>query len=86
MWSQCTWLKNMCAVIGISASSFLPSRRSPVPPSKMRMALPARTSTQLVLPPTCIVLGPGVGMLPRTPQKVICILFLSLSLPAASQP
>ncbi len=50
-----------------------------MPPSKMRMALPARTSTQLVLPPTCTVLGPGVGMLPRTPQKVICILSLSLS-------
>ncbi|MFO0671351.1 MAG: YdcF family protein [Polyangiaceae bacterium] len=35
------------------------------------MALPARTSTQLVLPPISTVCGPGVGMLPRTPQKVI---------------
>src|SRR5260221_4841393 len=39
----------------------------------MRIALPARSSTQLVFPPICTVLGPGVGMLPRTPQKVICI-------------
>src|SRR5205085_1877614 len=39
-----------------------------------RSALPARTSTQLVLPPKPTVSGPGVGMLPRTPQKVICIL------------
>ena len=60
--------------------SFLPSRRRPVPPSKMRSALPARTSTQLVLPPISTVSGPGVGMLPRTPQNVMCI-FLSLSLP-----
>lgn len=35
------------------------------------MALPARTSTQLVLPPIPTVCGPGVGMLPRTPQNVI---------------
>src|ERR1019366_7717428 len=63
----------MCAVMGVSFSSFLPSRRRPVPPSKMRIALPARTSTQLVLPPIWTVAGPGVGMLPRTPQKVICI-------------
>src|SRR5260370_33800172 len=63
----------MCATRGISFRSFLPSRRSPVPPSKIRMALPARSSTQLVLPPVWTVFGPGVGMLPRTPQKVICI-------------
>ena len=61
MWSQCTWLKKMCAVSGISFSSFLPSRRRPVPPSKMRRALPARTSTQLVLPPISTVSGPGRG-------------------------
>src|SRR5580658_2808877 len=63
----------MWAVRGISASSFLPSRRRPVPPSKITMALPARSSTQLVFPPIWAVLGPGEGMLPRTPQKVTCI-------------
>src|SRR5580658_778447 len=63
----------MCAVSGISSSSFLPSRRKPVPPSKTTMALPARSSTQLVFPPIWAVLGPGEGMLPRTPQKVTCI-------------
>src|ERR1039458_10310237 len=69
----------MCAVMGVSFSSFLPSKRRPVPPSKMRIALPARTSTQLVLPPISTVLGPGAGMLPRTPQNVICILVRSSS-------
>src|SRR5271154_1491996 len=63
----------MWAVSGISLSSFLPRRRSPVPPSKITMALPARSSTQLVFPPIWAVLGPGEGMLPRTPQKVTCI-------------
>src|SRR5580698_11038404 len=63
----------MWAVSGISARSFLPRRRRPVPPSKITMALPARSSTQLVFPPIWAVLGPGEGMLPRTPQKVTCI-------------
>lgn len=44
-----------------------------MPPSNTRIALPARTSTQLVLPPTATVSGPGLGMLPRTPQNVIRI-------------
>src|SRR5271154_3212365 len=63
----------MWAVSGISLSSFFPSMRRPVPPSKITMALPARSSTQLVFPPIWAVLGPGEGMLPRTPQKVTCI-------------
>ena len=48
-----------------------PEARPPVEDDD-RLAGPP-TSTQLVFPPIWTVLGPGVGMLPRTPQKVICI-------------
>ena len=41
----------------------------PVPASSTRQVRPARTSTQLVLPPTPAVSAPGVAMLPRTPQN-----------------
>jgi hypothetical protein len=34
----------------------------------------ARTSTQLVLPPYRTVPGPGVGIEPRTPQKITLVL------------
>jgi len=44
---------------------------SPVPASSTMRSSPARTSTQLVLPPTTVVCGPGDAMLPRTPQNRI---------------
>ena len=53
------------------ATSSSPRARKPVPASStMREPLPT-ISTQAVLPPTSTVSGPGLGKLPRTPQKRI---------------
>ena len=54
-----------------SAASSTPSPRSPVPASRTIRVAPQTSSTQLVFPPTAAVSGPGVAMLPRTPQKRI---------------
>ncbi|KJR42630.1 hypothetical protein MCHI_001471 [Candidatus Magnetoovum chiemensis] len=46
----------------------------PVPASKIiRTPLSAVTSIHVVLPPYLIVLGPGDGIEPRTPQNFIFI-------------
>src|SRR6266571_1859270 len=48
-----------------------PSARMPVPASRTTNCPPVpSTATQGVLPPYRDVAGPGVGMLPRVPQKV----------------
>src|SRR5689334_12196978 len=55
----------------VRSMSARPSSRMPVPASRM-ISHPSsvRSSTQGVLPPYRTVLGPGLGMDPRVPQKV----------------
>src|SRR5215831_87426 len=76
MWSQWVWLMKRWRVSGRpwdSRWSVRPSSRIPVPASKMRMSGPHRTSTHAVLPPKRLVRGPGAGIEPRVPQKVVLI-------------
>ena len=48
----------------------IPSRRAPVPQSKMkRWPALVTSSTQDVLPPYRLVPGPGVAIEPRVPQN-----------------
>src|SRR6478736_1073116 len=54
-----------------SFSSARPRPRIPVPASSTIISPSARTSTQLVLPPYRIVVGPGTGSEPRTPHNFI---------------
>src|SRR6478752_3365859 len=74
MWSQCAWVRKMSPAIGSPSwrsTRVRPSSRIPVPASRMiNQPSPVRTSTQGVLPPYRTVLGPGLGMEPRVPQKV----------------
>ena len=74
MWSQWRCDKSSVARTVPSVRSSSPSFRIPVPASRMNRVDPQRTSTQLVLPPTPAVSGPGEAMLPRTPQNLICII------------
>src|SRR4051812_30288738 len=74
MWSQCAWVRKMSPAMGslsCRSRSVRPSSRIPVPASRM-MSQPSsvRSSTQGVFPPYRTVLGPGLGMDPRVPQKV----------------
>src|SRR3954471_11411799 len=57
-----------------SSISALPSRRRPVPASMMIGGSPrGRTSTHDVLPPYRLVVRPGTGIEPRTPQNLTFI-------------
>src|SRR3954469_7898770 len=59
-----------------SSISALPSRRRPVPASMMIGAAPrGRTSTHDVLPPYRLVVRPGTGIEPRTPQNLTFIVW-----------
>src|SRR5512137_3125726 len=62
------------------ARSFPASSRMPLPASMItsRSSAPKRSSRHEVLPPYFTVLGPGVGMDPRTPQNVRRIATASL--------
>src|SRR5690349_11561163 len=57
----------MCARSG--GGYALPSARTPEPRSKISSSPPQRTSTQGVFPPYRLVVAPGAGMDPRTPQN-----------------
>src|ERR1700720_1355761 len=66
----------MLAWIGREPNSFVksaPRFRIPVPASRIRISLPARTSIHEVLPPYWAVIGPGEGVEPRTPRNRILI-------------
>src|SRR4029078_7233317 len=74
MWSQWAWVRKMSPAIGWPSRRSRrarPSSRIPVPASRM-ISQPSsvRSSTQGVFPPYRTVLGPGLGMEPRVPQKV----------------
>src|SRR5882724_10884740 len=76
IWSQCVWEMRMLASIGREPNSFVksaPRLRIPVPASRIRISLPARTSIHEVLPPYRAVVGPGEGVEPRTPRNRIFI-------------
>src|SRR6185436_13111314 len=77
-WSQWVWLIRIAArprpSPHASSISALPSRRSPVPASMMIGGAPrGRTSTHDVLPPYRLVVRPGTGIEPRTPQNLTFI-------------
>src|SRR5512137_426332 len=76
MWSQWVWVRKIFVRMGpffkSFASIFPASSRMPLPASTItsRSSAPKRSSRHAVLPPYFTVLGPGVGMDPRTPQNV----------------
>src|SRR6478672_2333877 len=74
MWSQWAWVRKMSPAIGPPSTRSRrarPSSRMPVPASRMiSQSSSVRSSTQGVFPPYRTVLGPGLGMEPRVPQKV----------------
>src|SRR5512137_1609481 len=84
MWSQWVWVRKIFVRMGpflrSFASSLPASSRMPLPASTItsRSAAPKRSSRHEVLPPYFTVLGPGVGMDPRTPQNVRRIATTSL--------
>src|SRR5512138_2002218 len=86
MWSQWVWERKSLVFMGPLGRSRL--RREPasslIPePASMiirRSSGSRRTSMQAVFPPYFMVLGPGQGIEPRTPQNVTRIAMMSRSL------
>src|SRR5439155_16900953 len=77
MWSQWVCEIRIASRIGSEPNSRWsdwPRSLIPDPASRMMISPSARTSTQLVLPPMRTVTGPGVGIEPRTPQKITLVL------------
>src|SRR5881227_2370428 len=77
MWSQWVCEIRIASRIGSEPNSRCndwPRSRIPEPASRTMISPSARTSTQLVLPPYRTVPGPGVGIEPRTPQKITLVL------------
>jgi hypothetical protein len=59
-----------CTLPGELASNLSPNKRAPVPQSSITVApLESVSSMHDVLPPNRLVLGPGVAIDPRVPQK-----------------
>ena len=71
----------MKKVTRAAGSRVCPIRHRPVPASRTMTSSPARTSTQLVLPPTLANSGLPVARLPRTPQKRTLNVIISLASP-----
>ena len=74
MWSQCVWLMSMWPLTGrflfLCDISWCPSEWPPVPQSTtISVPLSERISTQDVLPPYLVVVGPGFAIEPRVPQN-----------------